>query len=282
MGGSVALVTMQPSPRDADHPLLGAALARRNLETVDVAWTDDFDFSQVDLTVLRSPWNYHLERDRFVAWASQVPRLLNPAPVVAWNSDKHYLRELEGKGVPVIPTAYVSAASRPPLAELLDAHRWDEAVLKPCVSAGAHHTLRFTRRSPQSAEKVLSAILESSEAMVQPYLASVETTFERSLVYVDGVFSHAVRREPVLLTKRFHGTLAAAAEDERWVAETALRSLTDAPLLYARVDLARDAKGAPLLMELELIEPHLYLSAQPRSADVLAEAIERRLHAYSA
>ena len=280
MALTVALVTMSPPPRDEDHALLGAALDRLGLESVDVAWTDEFDFSQVDVAVLRSPWNYHLQRDAFVAWAKRVPRLLNPAPVVEWNSDKHYLRDLEAKGAPVIPVAYVGKANRLPLSELLDARGWDEAVVKPCISAGAHQTLRFRRQAPQEAEKVLSAILERGEAMVQPYLSSVETTRERSLVYLDGVFSHAVRREPVLSTGQYGGTLAAAAEDERWVAENVLRSLPDAPLLYARVDLARDARGGLCLMELELIEPHLYLKQHPSSADALADAIARRAAAW--
>ncbi len=280
MAGTVALVTMSPTPRDEDHPVLGAALARLGLESVDVAWTDEFDYSQVDLAVLRSPWNYHLSRDAFLAWAKQVPRLLNPAAVVEWNSDKHYLRDLEARGVPVIPTAYVGPSNRLPLAELLDARGWDEAVVKPCVSAGAHQTLRFRRQTPQEAEKLLSAILERCGAMVQPYLESVETSRERSLVYLDGVFSHAVRREPVLATGRYGGTLAAAAEDERWVAESVLRSLPDAPLLYARVDLARDTRGGLCLMELELIEPHLYLNQHPSSADALADAIARRAAAW--
>jgi len=277
---SVALVTMSPHPRDNDYPLLGAALAKRHLQTVDVAWTDEFDFSQVDLAVIRSTWNYHLTQPAFVAWAKKVPRLCNPAPIVEWNSNKHYLHDLEARGVPVIPTAYVTASARMPLIELCDARGWSEAVVKPCISGGAHLTRRFSKTSTHDAEQTLDAILGGCDAMVQPYLHSVETTHERSLVYLDGVFSHAVRREPVLITRQFVGSLAAPAEDERWVAESVLRSVPDAPLLYARVDLARDDSGGLCLMELELIEPHLYLHTHPPSAEVFADAIERRVHAF--
>lgn len=280
MALTVALVTMDPRPRDQDHPFLGAALARRHIDTVDVAWTDEFDYAQTDLAVIRSTWDYHHKHGAFVGWAKRVPKLHNPPQVVEWNSDKHYLHDLEARGVPVIPTAYVKAGSRMPLIELCDARGWTEAVVKPTISGGAHLTKRFSKTATYEAEQTLDQILKSCDAMVQPYLKSVETSLERSLVYIDGVFAHAVRREPVLITKQFIGTLAAPAEDERWVAETVLRAVPEAPLLYARVDLARDDSGGLCLMELELIEPHLYIHAHPPTAERLAEAIERRALEY--
>jgi glutathione synthase/RimK-type ligase-like ATP-grasp enzyme len=280
MALTVALVTMDPRPRDVDHPLLGAALAKRHIETVDVAWTDAFDYTQADLAVIRSTWNYHHQHQAFVGWARRVPKLHNPASIIEWNSDKHYLHDLESRGVPVIPTAYVKAGARIPLIELCDARGWNEAVVKPTISGGAHLTKRFVKTNTWEAEQTLGEILKTCDAMVQPYLKSVETSLERSLVYIDGVFAHAVRREPVLITKQFIGTLAAPAEDERWVAETVLRAVPEMPLLYARVDLARDDSGALCLMELELIEPHMYIQAHPLTEDLLAEAIERRALAY--
>lgn len=272
----VALVTMEPMPAAAEHRPISAALRKRGVEALDVAWDDPtFDWSSVDVAVLRSTWDYHLRHHAFLEWVQRVPRLLNPSRVVLWNSHKGYLKELEARGIQTVPTLWVAQGPAPLLPQLLATRGWDQAVVKPCVSAGAHRTLRFSSSDWRAAQDLLVEICSSGEAMVQPYLETVETSQERSLIFIDGVFSHAVRRDPVLRTGSYGGTRTRVADDELWLCEGALRGLETGPLLYARVDVIRDARGDVRVMELELIEPSLYFTAFPEAAQTLADAIVR-------
>ena len=274
----VALVTMEPMPANADHAPIAQALRARGVVSLDVAWDDPrFDWSSVDVAVLRSTWDYHLRHEEFLKWTRRVPRLLNPARVVQWNFHKGYLKDLEARGIPTVPTRWVGPGVAPLLPQLLAQHGWTDAILKPCISGGAHRTLRFNSRDWRDAQELLAEICASGEAMVQPYLSTVETVRERSLIFIDGVFSHAVKREPVLITGTFVGTRTAAADDELWIAEGAMRGLETGPLLYARVDLIRDDRDDVRVMELELIEPSLYFASCPEAADTLARAIVRRI-----
>ena len=274
----VALVTMEPMPAQADHAALAAALDKRGVVPIDVAWDHPFfDWSKVDVAVIRSCWDYHLSPARFLAWTRRVPRLLNSARVIAWNVHKGYLRQLEARSVPTIETLWVPQGPAPQLTKLMASYGWHQAVVKPCISGGAHRTVRCSVLDGREGQKVLAEICETGEAMIQPYLPTVETSQERSLVFIDGVFSHAVRRDPFLTTKQHTASLAAAADDERWVAEHALRGLEFGPLLFARVDVVRDEHGDVRVMELELIEPSLFLDAYLPAADALADAIIRRL-----
>ena len=278
---TVALVTMEPMPANAEHALLAAALDKRGVVPVDVAWDSaGFDWSKVQVAVLRSCWDYHLRPGQFLDWARRVPRLLNPYRAIEWNAHKGYLRELEARGVPTIQTLWIPAGPAPLLPRLLEQHGWMQAVVKPCVSGGAYQTLRCSVLDWRAGQQLLAEICARGEAMIQPYLPTVETSQERSLIFIDGVYSHAVRRDPALSTKNATASLAVAADDERWVAEHALRGLGFGPLLFARCDLIRDERGDLRLMELELIEPSLFLSAHPPAADTLAEAIVRRLEGW--
>jgi glutathione synthase/RimK-type ligase-like ATP-grasp enzyme len=253
---------------EAELSPLVAAFARRSV-TVRVAGWDDpsFDWSRCGLAVLRATWNYHRQVDAFLSWAARVPRLFNPPAVVKWNARKTYLKDLAQRGVPTVPTEWID---RPvALTEVLERRGWSEAVLKPTVSGGSFRTLRF--RDPREAQPLLEEILTESPAMLQPYLPSVETSRERSLVFFDGELSHVVKRHPPLSTG-LHGGVAVEAEpDERALAAKAVDGL--GPLLYARVDVARDENGRPCLMELELIEPSFFLETCPEAADLFAAAV---------
>jgi hypothetical protein len=275
---TVALVTMEPLPPNTEHGPLAAALDKRGVVPVEVAWDNPhFDWKKVDVAVVRSTWDYHLRLDSFLAWAQRVPRLLNPSRVIEWNAHKGYLRQLEARSVPTIETVWVPKGPAPLVTKLMQQHGWHQAVVKPCVSGGANQTVRCSVLDWREGQRVLAEICQSGEAMIQPYLPTVETSQERSLIFIDGVFSHAVRRDPVLTTKRHSSSLAVAADDERWLAEHALRGLGFGPLLFARVDVIRDERGDLRLMELELIEPSLFLTAHPPAAEALAEAIVRQI-----
>jgi hypothetical protein len=278
----VALVTCTALPDlDPDDRLALAPLAARGIAAEAVVWDDPaVDWSGYDLVVLRSPWDYALRRDEFVAWARTVPTLVNPADVVAWNTDKTYLRELTEAGVPVVPTAWLAPGTP------VDWPDWPEVVVKPTVSAGAQDTARYGPDEHGKARAHADRLLAAGRpVMVQPYLSGVDTAGESMLVHVGGGYSHGFRKEAILRAGEsaetdalFRPEKVAARQPtpaEREVAARALAAVPGGParLLYARVDLLPDEAGHPVVIELELTEPSLWLSSAPGAADRLAGAI---------
>jgi len=273
----VALATCNRLPEpDLDEPVLLAALAREGVEARVVAWDGDpARFDGASLIVVRSTWNYHLVVDEFLAWvAANATRVQNPAKILRWNAHKGYLRELAGEGFPTVPTAWVARGERVDLGELAAERGWRDVVVKPAVSGGSYATRRF--RGPPFDPAFAAELAARGDVMVQPYMASVDDFGERSIVCIDGELSHAVRKDPRFAdgTERVSSGALAVADDERLLAERVLARF-DATLLYARIDLIRDASGRPLLGEVELIEPSLFLVQRPPAASRLAAAIAR-------
>lgn len=266
-----------------DDEMLREALRRRGCEAELVAWdAEGTDWGGFDLCLVRSTWDYHEKHAEFLAWARRVEAvtvLHNSADLIAWNSDKRYLRQLAGADVPTVPTLWVERDSDVDLAAELNERDWDEAVVKPVVDLGAKNLHRVRSDDAQDA---LATVLVRQEAMVQPFLPSLEAEGELSLIYVEGAFSHAVRKQPAAGDFRVQsiwgGTMAPTEAEPQHVevAERALAQL-DEPPLYARVDLVTDLEGHPALIELELIEPNLYLNTYPVAADRLADATVRLL-----
>lgn len=281
----VALVTCAERPGlDADDEPLARALAERGLATEARVWDEPgADWSAVRLAVLRSTWDYYLRRDEFLAWAertSAATTLLNPLEVVRWNTHKGYLRALGARGAPVVPTVYVDAGSRPVLGEILAREGWARAVVKPAVSADSFGTVRVATDALAEGQAHVEALAARGDVMIQPYLAAVETYGERCLVFLDGQLSHAVRKRSLFQGGRHagpEGIAVAPAPDEAETARRVLEVAQGEKLLYARVDLARDDAGTPLLLELELVEPTLFLRSAPGAADRLADALVARL-----
>jgi hypothetical protein len=269
-----------PEP-DPDQPLLEAALARRGLRAATAAWDDPaVDWGAARACILRSTWNYPHQPLRFLEWvdhAAGLTRLWNPAPVVHANIHKSYLLELDRRGVAVVPTRLVPRGSSLSLAEA--AGGWEEVVVKPAVSAASLHTMRVDAATHTRGEAHLRALTAERDVLVQPYLPSVEGSGERALVWIAGELTHAVRKSP-----RFSSQDESVSEalpidaDER---DLALRALATVPgrLLYARVDVARDAAGRPLVMEMELMEPSLFLLQHPPALERFADAITALCHA---
>jgi glutathione synthase/RimK-type ligase-like ATP-grasp enzyme len=270
-----------PEP-DPDQDLLLAALQERGLVARMAAWDDSaVSWAEADLVVLRSTWDYYSSPVEFLAWAewaSGVSRLLNPVEVVRWNHHKRYLLELERGGVRVVPTALLPRGARTSLLEIMGVRRWSDVVVKPAISASSFRTARFDRQSVALGNEHLASIVAVGDALVQEYLPSVERYGERALVWIDGEFTHAVRKHPRLM-----GGVEAVSQaqpiapDERALGEMALAGWKPGELLYARVDMARDQEGRPRVMELELIEPSLFLLQDPAALTRMAEAISGRL-----
>jgi glutathione synthase/RimK-type ligase-like ATP-grasp enzyme len=279
----VALVTASTFPECLpDEKLLADALAARGLKAGPVIWDEPtVDWSRFRLALIRTAWDSDARRDEFVAWADRAGALCplwNPPEVLRWNTHKGYLRELEARGVPTVPTAWLTRGSKQDVKALLAERGWTDAVVKPAVSAGARDTLRVRRPEDLPvAQALVERILPSKDMMVQPYLASVEGYGERSILFLGGEHTHAIKRPPALSGNPGYDATAAeptpSAEDERAFARQVIAA-TGFELLYARVDVARDEQGALRLMELEITEPNLFLrQGGPRAVECLADAI---------
>ncbi len=287
----VALVTCQEMPEpDVDEPLLVAALNAAGVEPVVIAWNDPtFDWSSVAIAVLRSCWDYHRpeQRTAFDAWLTSVSAtvpLLNPAHVVRWNQHKTYLLELETAGIAIVPTRLV-----PRSAPWAHPQEWQRIVVKPAVSAGSRDT--HVLPAIQSADQLppaVSKLLATEDVLVQQYASSVDGHGERCLIWIDNELCHAIRKQPRFSGDDEHVSASAvsisAAEaafaDQVLDAAAACGRFDRSDLAYARVDLTLDADGSPMLMELELIEPSLFLKQSAATLDRCVHAIAS--HARSA
>ena len=286
---AVALVSARAARGlDEDLPPLITAFAAAGARAEIVDWDDaNVDWGRFDGAVLRSAWDYTERLPEFLAWVertSALTRLLNAPPVLRWNSDKHYLRELAAAGLPVVPTSFVEAgadgeqpADAPAaLTAFLAQHECPELVVKPAVGAGSRDTRRHARTAEAEILAHLLPLLAAGRSMMmQPYLAGVDRDGETALIFIDGRFSHAIRKGPLLPPGApATETLFALEEisprvpgsDELEVARRIVAQLPFSALLYARVDLIRDAAGSPLLLELELTEPSLYFAHAHGSA----------------
>jgi glutathione synthase/RimK-type ligase-like ATP-grasp enzyme len=283
----IALVAGGTPTPDVDAPVV-TALRTLGATVHAPSWSDpDVDWASFDVAVVRTTWDYPARREAFVDWAGRAAAataLWNPADVLRWNTHKSYLLELEDRGAPVVPTAWLAAGDRVDLGELLAARDWKRAVIKPAVGNGADGVLRTVDVDEAAAQAHLDRMLGTGDAMVQPYLDAVAAHGEVSVVVVDGQVTHAVRKTPAVGDYRVqedHGGANARLDLDGEGAEPAAlaRWLLDAAgheLLYARVDLVPDENAAWQVAELELTEPDLYLGLAPEVGEVLARAILAR------
>jgi glutathione synthase/RimK-type ligase-like ATP-grasp enzyme len=286
----VALATCSVVPElDDDERLVIPALASLGVSATPAVWDDPaVDWSTFELVVLRSAWDYAERRDEFLRWCAALPRVLNALPVVAWTTNKVYLRELAAAGIATVPTVWMEPDPG------ADGHLLPpgEVVVKPAISAGARNASRYLPEHGAEARAHADRLLsEGRTVMVQPYLASVDEAGETALIYIAGTFSHAINKGPLLTApgKTTSGlweperiTAVQPRDDERELAETALDALQwpRHELLYARVDAVREADGTPAILELELAEPSLFLAhgdgAAERFAAAIADSVGKR------
>ncbi|GAA4287678.1 hypothetical protein [Georgenia daeguensis] len=289
---AIATISAIPPSFDDDHRL-AEALRLRGADVIRLPWDQPgVDWRAFDAVVIRSTWDYSARREEFVAWADAIGDRLHNAPdLVRWNSDKRYLQDLADDGVPVVPTLYVAPGDPLPVLR-------DEVVVKPTVSAGARDTGRFSPPTHDLARGLVERIHASGRtAMIQPYQRAVDTRGETAVVLVDNEVSHVLRKRAVLRADeiaplRADGlgaaeamydpdlvTAGAATDAELRLAARIVEAVADrfryVPL-YARVDMVAGDDGAPLLMELEAVEPNLYLDAAPGSVDRVADAVISR------
>jgi len=255
-------------------------------------WDSELEWAGFDVVAVRSPWDYSRRRDEFVAWANAVgPNLHNAASLLRWNSDKAYMADLGAAGLAVVATEFVKPGEEWAGSDA-------EVVVKPTISAGGRDTGRFRPESHGDAQALVETIhADGKIAMIQPFQPSVDELGETALVFIDGEFSHALRKRAVLRpdevapTRKTDLMVAEAMYDpdlvlegtyepnELALAEQIVAHVTerfDYVPLYARVDMLRDAGGMAVLLELEAVEPNLYFDQVPEAASRLANAIARR------
>jgi glutathione synthase/RimK-type ligase-like ATP-grasp enzyme len=278
----VALVTSaEYRELTPDDRLLVAPLRRRGIAAEPAVWNDPgVRWGEFDSIILRSTWDYHLASNAFAAWIAAVGafNLANPATIVRWNMEKTYLRELAAGGIPVPPTVWVAPNERPSLGGILHDTGWVRAVVKPTVSASAYETWIVAGAVTDADEVRFRRLCAASGAMVQKFMEPIRTAGEWSLLFFGKEYSHAVVKRPVegdfRVQSEYGGTVETAAPPASLLAQArAVIASVPGPLLYARVDGVVE-EGTFMLMELELIEPTLYLDADPAAPDRFCDALE--------
>ncbi|GAA2232973.1 hypothetical protein GCM10010401_00920 [Rarobacter faecitabidus] len=295
----IALVTCSDLPDldGDDQPLIGA-LAAKGVEASAVVWDDEaVEWDSFHLVVVRSTWDYAHRRDEFIAWAARVPRLVNAREVLEWNTDKQYLKDLGDRGITTIDTLWLDPAKHltsQAIHTRLPA--FGDYVIKPTISAGAQDTIRYRESSAEARGNAIlhvrDLLRDGRHVMVQRYLKRVDTVGETCLIFIQGDFSHAVRKEAMLqrdvvpakgLYQREVMTAAEASAEEFALAEetmdqtAAILGIPRESLLYARVDMLPGDDDKPHLLELELTEPSLFFAQAPGSLDKFVDAILARL-----
>jgi len=261
-------------------------LAAAGVETEIVDWrSSDCDFSKFSLIVLRSCWDYHLRAAEFIDWLQRVAQatpVLNPIDAVLWNHSKFYLREVEALGIEIAPTVFVNGSDSIEPDVWHEIKRCPKSVVKPAISASAHKTWLFDSAAVSS-ENELKSKMEAQPFLIQQFIPEIETQGEISFIYIDGAYSHAVLKRPAagdFRVQKEHGGSAELFHPDSQLLVRANQIAATVPqvrnALYCRIDaVARD--GNLVLMELELIEPELFLGLAEGAAERFAKAIVRRV-----
>ncbi len=275
-----------------DDRLLVSALNEEGVTAVPTVWDSrDVSWDDFQAVLVRSCWDYHRRLPEFLAWIARLERgspgraVWNPPALLRWNSHKSYLRDLAARGVSIVPTRWLARGDSFDLSELLRHEAWSDAVVKPAVSASAFGTWRTSNTDAAADQPRLDELLHTGDVLVQPLMPEVRDPGEWSLVFLGGRFSHAVLKRPAAGDYRvqweFGGSADARTPPRELIvdAERVIAAVPGEPL-YARVDgVVRDRKL--VLMELELIEPHLFLgwAAGASAATRLATAVRAALSA---
>lgn len=275
----VAIATCAGDNVDVDAPILLAALDRIGVAATLCVWDDPaVQWDDFALVVIRSTWDYAPRRDAFLAWARTLHHVANPYEVLAYSTDKHYLADVSAQGFAVVPTTFCEIGETPTFPS-------GDFVVKPAIGAGSLDAARYGDADHDRARAHVADLhARGRSVLVQPYVASVDTRGEHALIYIDGTWTHAMGKGPMLNTPaderdalfRREQMTRQDADPDAVALATALLATIEADLLYARVDLVWAPSGWQL-MELELVEPSLFLTFHPAAGDRLAAAIAARL-----
>ena len=282
MAQLIALITYEKEPglTDDDRPLIDE-LAAAGLKGMPVRWDDrDADWASFAAVIVRSCWDYHVRHDEFVRWLDAVERagvpVFNPVPLIRWNMDKRYLRELQARGIAIPETIWVERGGLS-LAKLLDAAGWSDAIVKPAVSASATDTWRVSAANAGRHQSHFDELTARATVMVQRFVPEVETAGEWSLVFIGGQLSHSAMKRPRdgdFRVQKEHGGSAVPADPPREVVAASLDVMAALPVapLFARID-GVETRNGYVLMEAECIEPDLFFRFKPESRQTLVKRL---------
>jgi glutathione synthase/RimK-type ligase-like ATP-grasp enzyme len=288
----VALITWSGLPQGAEsEQLLLPHLAAGGVDAELVNWSDPAsDYARFDLVVLRTCWDYHLRIADFTEWLRRTARLvpvLNAPKTVLWNHNKFYLQELEAQGIQIAPTVFVTGGGSVGSASVgsedrAQILRWKKVVVKPAISATAHNTW-LMEGAPFPADAELARTMQGAPFLIQQFIPEIETQGEFSFIYLDGAYSHTVLKRPAKgdfrVQKDFGGSAESCAPQPELLKQADQIAVSVPQVrgsLYCRIDAVEKA-GKLVLMELELIEPELFLGLAEGAAERFAAAIIRRL-----
>lgn len=265
-----------------EDQLLMEALEKQGFTSVRVDWADpDVDWEMFRCAVFRTTWDYFERFKEFTIWLNRVEkltRLCNDISLVRWNMDKHYLLDLEKNGIPVVESCMIEKGSELNLKELMDQCGWSEGVIKPCVSGAARHTYRVGESNVNEIESIIRPLLQKESFMLQPFLPEIMKTGEDTVMVIGGEVTHAVRKvakQGDFRVQDDHGGTVHEYKPLPEQEELALRAMQacDPMPVYGRVDMVRNLNGEWAVMELELIEPELWMRTHPEAAEVFAGAL---------
>ncbi len=275
----IALVSYQVQKRYAEglkedeDDVLIRFLVNKGLAVERVVWDDlTVNWENYGVVVIKSPWDYHEKYEAFESWLHKLDQLsctvLNPVSLIRWNSHKKYLLEIGQAGFDVIPSVVVSDGSSGDLSVLFETFANEKIILKPCISAGANNTMVLTQAMLKEKKNEIDALMAKQDFIIQPFMPQISQG-EYSLLFFNGKFSHGLVKIPASGDFRvqhyFGGTFSRLDPDPEMIdtAGTLVKNFAS-DALYARVD-GIMAEGKFLLMEIELIEPLLYMSVAPES-----------------
>jgi glutathione synthase/RimK-type ligase-like ATP-grasp enzyme len=271
---------------DPDDRLVLDVLSKRGYKTQGVVWDDEsVDWAKAGHCVIRSTWDYHLSPAKFLSWVDSVAKVTtiwNDPLLVRWNCKKTYMHELAECGVRIVPTLSFKKGSHIMLKEIMRENCFETAIVKPTVGLATYGVKKVSTRDIEAGQKHVDKLLKKTDILVQPYLASVEDYGERALIFIEGEYSHAVRKrafQKLAAAGQEGETPATATEDELALAKhtvEAFQMIVPKQALYARVDMVNDEQGVPHVLELELVEPSLFTSMHPPSIERFADALCKR------
>lgn len=266
---------------DDEHAI--APLAAIDWEVSTLSWRQSaIPWSRFDAVIIRSTWDYWNDVPAFLETLSEInrqTRLANPLDLVHWNLAKTYMRDLEGKGIGIVPTLWLDGLDKCSTAHCADRLGNAEMVVKPVIGANGQDAFRFSRDEDPARWAGIAARFPGRACMVQPFMRKVVTEGEYSLFFFNGVFSHAILKTPAaneFRSQEEHGAEVRAIVPEPGLlarAQQAIGALSTVPL-YGRIDFVRNAAGDFDVMELELIEPSMYLRTDPSAPERFAQAID--------
>jgi glutathione synthase/RimK-type ligase-like ATP-grasp enzyme len=263
---------------DPDDRLAVNELHKLGVECNAATWSDDsVDWSKAGICVLRSTWDYHLHHGQFLNWLDQVAQqttVWNDVSLVRWNMNKKYMLDLQKKSIPVVPTLILTQGSKVNLKEVINERGWRKSVIKPAIGLSTFG-VKTISTVDDAAQAYADELLHRGDVLLQPFVESVGTRGERAMVFIGGQYSHAIRKtafQPLAPVGGAGETVVQVDDNELALANRVLDSLESRPI-YARVDVVRNAAGEDLVMELELVEPSLYLSMHPPAALKFAQTL---------